>query len=170
MIDSINRKFSSYVGVPENENEEASLQEEVSNMCPTLTYKQRLYGFGICFVLGWFLSFLSLITLADIKDNPQRFAFTYTFGSIIALASTCFLWGPMKQVKKMFAPIRIGATLLYLISMALTLYLAFSGASTLAVLGSIFLQFLAMIWYCLSWIPYARRVVTSCVQSWCCGQ
>jgi hypothetical protein len=34
-----------------------------SSLCPSLTYTQRLWGFGICFVLGWVISFLVWIDM-----------------------------------------------------------------------------------------------------------
>lgn len=162
-ISSAGKKAARYVGVADEEEQEPTITEELSSICPSLTYKQRMYGFGICFVLGWFLEFLSILTLSEIRTNPGRFALTYTLGSIVALASTCFLWGPMRQLKKMFKPIRAGATILYLLSMILTLYLAFSHAPTMSVLLAILLQFLAMVWYVLSYIPYARRAIRNCL-------
>lgn len=38
--------------------------------------------------------------------NPVPFATMYSLGNIISLCSTCFLYGPWTQAKKMFAPTR----------------------------------------------------------------
>ena len=87
-------KLKKYIGV-EDEEEEPSLKQELSQfaeeVCPSLTYQQRLYGFAICFVVGWFLSFLSVIALA--QNDITTFAIIYTFGSVTALCATGFLWG-----------------------------------------------------------------------------
>ena len=107
-----------YIGVPDDEDEEPTMMEEIRGMCPTLTLKQRWYGFGACFVLGWFISFLSVITVGSIVTNPGRFAFLYTFGSLLSIGSTCFLWGPCKQCKRMFKLHRAIATSLYLGAMS----------------------------------------------------
>eukprot|EP00483_Globobulimina_turgida_P000648 UN00648 len=163
----IRRKVSSYIGVPDEEKDEPTLMDEVRGVCPTLTLKQRWYAFGICFVLGWFICFLSVITVGSIVTNPGRFAFLYTTGSLVSISSTCFLWGPCKQCKRMFKLHRILATSMYLGAMILTLYLAFTQASPILILLSILLQFLAMCWYVLSWIPYGRRMATKCVEGMC---
>lgn len=39
--------------------------------------------------------------------------------------STCFLMGPLNQLKKMFAPTRVIATLLVIVMFCLTLFAAF---------------------------------------------
>lgn len=111
------RKVSNYIGVPDEEEEDPTLMDEIRGMCPTLTLKQRWYGFGICFCIGWFISFLSVIAVGSIVTNPARFAFLYTAGSLTSLGSTCFLWGPCKQCKRMFKLHRLLATSMYLGSM-----------------------------------------------------
>ena len=47
--------------------------------------------------------------------------------------------------------------------MIMTLVLAFKVREALPVLLSMLLQFLAMIWYSLSYIPYARTLVTNLI-------
>ncbi|KAM6368393.1 vesicle transport protein SFT2A isoform 7-T10 [Alca torda] len=44
----------------------------------------------------------------------KLFAVFYTLGNIAALASTCFLMGPLKQLKAMFEPKRLVATVVML--------------------------------------------------------
>ncbi|KAF9203373.1 hypothetical protein BGZ59_001676, partial [Podila verticillata] len=65
--------------------------------CFTLNRTQRLYGFGICFVVGFLISILS--TLALISGQLTTFAVFFTLGNIISLFSTSFLIGPGKQIK-----------------------------------------------------------------------
>lgn len=43
--------------------------------------------------LGWVISLLSLISLPQIATHPEKFALMYTFGNILSLCSTAFLWG-----------------------------------------------------------------------------
>ena len=71
------KKFTTYIGVSNEEKDESEdelqqIKEELCGWCPTLTYKQRLYGFGICFVAGWFISFLSVLAVPSIKSNPGK--------------------------------------------------------------------------------------------------
>jgi hypothetical protein len=65
---------------------------------PSLTVKQRVVGFTVCFSVGMLLSFLSTIFLFD----PVKFAVMYTVGNVLSLMSMGFLVGPVKQVKNMF--------------------------------------------------------------------
>ncbi|XP_037247207.1 vesicle transport protein SFT2A-like isoform X3 [Falco biarmicus] len=92
----------------------------------------------------------------------------YTLGNIAALASTCFLMGPVKQLKAMFEPKRLIATILVLLFLVLTLCAVFWwNKKGLALLFCI-LQMLAMTWYSLSYIPFARDAVIKCFTS-CLG-
>ena len=157
-ITDLRKKVGSYVGVPLSEDDEPTLMDEMGSLFPSLSLTQRWYGFGICFVLGWFISFLSVISVGSIVTDPARFAFPYTIGSLVSICSSFFIWGPWKQCKKMFELHRLLATSMYLIAMALTLYLAFTQTSPILILLSILVKFLAMCWYVLSWIPYGRRM------------
>ncbi|KAG8506020.1 Vesicle transport protein SFT2A [Galemys pyrenaicus] len=51
-----------------------------------------------------------------IPGGIKPFAVLYTLGNLAALASTCFLMGPVKQLKKMFEPTRLLATVVMLVS------------------------------------------------------
>jgi len=59
----------------------------------------------------------------------------------------------------MFAPVRIIATIIFICAMVLTLVAAFVLNSQLLVLFSVVVQFCALVWYCLSYVPYARACV-----------
>ena len=170
------------------------------NPCPccVLTFKQRVTGFGICFGIGMLLSFLSTINLWT--GNYQGFAALYSIGNIMALLSTGFLMGarqlqappfffffvparaahpphhpiffagPITQCKNMFHEKRRIATCVYLVTMIITLSIAFAyegGGKTVLVLLSVLVQFLALIWYTLSYIPFARDAVLGCLKSCC---
>ena len=84
---------------------------------PSLTYNQRLWGFGICFCAGCACSFFAALSWLPGKhsaiNNPANFAIPYSLGNIVAICSTGFLWGP-KTHKNMFKPIRRVATCVYL--------------------------------------------------------
>ncbi|PRP79395.1 hypothetical protein PROFUN_12993 [Planoprotostelium fungivorum] len=137
--------------------EEESMMGELSNAL-SLSWKQRLYGFGICLVIGLLFCLLAfgLVVMGLALIRPAGFAIAYTIGNICALGSTVFLVGPMRQLKMMMKPTRIIATFIYLASLAFTLVAAFKLKIAILVLISIIVQFCALIWYCLSYIPYAR--------------
>eukprot|EP00270_Netrium_digitus_P016476 TRINITY_DN5918_c1_g1_i4.p1 TRINITY_DN5918_c1_g1~~TRINITY_DN5918_c1_g1_i4.p1 ORF type:complete len:300 (-),score=88.40 TRINITY_DN5918_c1_g1_i4:374-1141(-) len=84
--------------VPEPEQ---SLLEELNQSC-ALTYKQRLYGFVSCLLLGIFCSLLSLLVFF----HPIKFAITYSAGNLLSLSSTGFLIGFGRQLSLMCDPVR----------------------------------------------------------------
>lgn len=95
-------------------------QQEFDNAC-TMDRTTRLYGFAGCFALGWLLSGLSLFFITQ----PTVFAAYYSVGNVVGIGSTFFLFGPCSQLKRMFDPVRIVATLVYLAAIGLTLFVAF---------------------------------------------
>ncbi|XP_025900526.1 vesicle transport protein SFT2A [Nothoprocta perdicaria] len=145
------------------DDEEQGLTAQVLD-ASTLSFGTRVKWFGICFIAGIACSILGT-ALLWLPKGIKLFAVFYTLGNIAALASTCFLMGPLKQLKKMFEPTRLIATIVMLLSLILTLCAVFWwGKKGLAVLFCI-LQFLAMTWYSLSYIPYARDAVIKCFSS-----
>jgi drug/metabolite transporter (DMT)-like permease len=127
----------------------------------TLSWETRLKGFIICFALGIITSLLGTFLLF-LPGGLIAFAILYTLGNILAICSTFFLMGPINQLKRMFALTRLIATIIVIICLALTLCAALWWHLTgLAILFCI-LQFLAMTWYGLSYIPFARDAVKKC--------
>ncbi|XP_063297297.1 vesicle transport protein SFT2A isoform X2 [Pelobates fuscus] len=137
------------------EDEEQGLTSQVLDSS-SLSFSTRVKWFAICFVSGIAFSILGSVLLWVPGNGAKLFAVFYTLGNIAALSSTCFLMGPMKQLKKMFEPTRLIATLVMLICLICTLCAVFWWQKKpLAVLFCI-LQFIAMTWYSLSYIPFAR--------------
>ncbi|KAL6420878.1 hypothetical protein ACFW04_011121 [Cataglyphis niger] len=73
--------------------------------------------------------------------------------------------GPFNQFKKMFASTRLIATILVFTSVTLTLVAALYLHNPGLALLFIIIQSLAMTWYSLSYIPYARDAVKKTVES-----
>jgi hypothetical protein len=71
-----------------------------------------------------------------LADVPCAAAVLYTFGNIVSLFSTAFLFGPLRQLKNMFQLKRITATLLYIAALIGTLVVAFVVRRLAWVLGS----------------------------------
>ncbi|GBB85551.1 hypothetical protein RclHR1_12040003 [Rhizophagus clarus] len=132
-----------------------------------LTRTQRLYGFGICFVLGFVISLLATLTL--FTGSFTGFAVLYTIGNTISLLSTGFLVGFKKQIKTMFAPVRWFASAIYLGTLVLTLVVAFVLKNGILCIILCIIQWMALFWYCASYIPYGRAIIKkvfgSCVDS-----
>lgn len=124
----------------------------------SLSWSTRIKGFLICFVLGFLLSIIGTLLIA-LPKGLLLFCVFYTFGNIISITSTLFLMGPYKQLQKMFNSSRYLATIAALVFMALTLFFAlFMDKKGLTLLFCI-CQFFALIWYSISYIPYAREAV-----------
>ncbi|GAQ87770.1 Membrane protein involved in ER to Golgi transport [Klebsormidium nitens] len=147
-----------YDAEPEPDPEDEGILAELNQYC-TLTRKQRLYGFAGCMSLGLLCSLLSSLVWL----NPVKFAITYTFGNLLSLGSTTFLVGPMRQLKMMFDPVRAVATIVYVVAIVLTLFCALYLHDILLTMICIVVEFCAVIWYSLSYIPFARRMVASCL-------
>ncbi|CAH0395786.1 unnamed protein product [Bemisia tabaci] len=132
----------------------------------TLSWSSRIQAFIICFVLGILMSLLGSLSMF-LHKGLALFAVFYTLGNVISLASTCFLMGPFKQLKKMFAETRLIATVVTIIMMILTLFAGLGLKNPPLALLCMILQFLSMTWYSLSYIPYARDMVkktlTTCI-------
>lgn len=73
-----------------------------------------------------------------------------------------------RQVKSMFHPTRAVCTVVYIATLCITLVLAFSapftGQGPLLVI-CIVVQFLSMVYWILSYIPFARTMVWQCCGS-----
>jgi hypothetical protein len=124
---------------------------------PSLTKGQRLLGFAVCFIFGGLLSLSALSSLpALLLGNPAPFAFKYTFGNLLSLSSSSFLVGPEKQCRDMLAPERRTASLLYLGALAGSLISVFILKWQIISFFFIVIQFCALTWYMLSYIPYGQ--------------
>ncbi|GAV09158.1 hypothetical protein RvY_18750 [Ramazzottius varieornatus] len=130
-----------------------------------LSYKKRLAAFCVCYVLGVLCSLFGCCALWIPQQGLLLFAALYTGGNLISLASTCFLKGPLKQLKEMFAETRWIATLLMFLFMGLTLMAALWLKNFVLVVVFCACQYLALTWYSLSYIPMARKFVKDRIES-----
>jgi len=122
-----------------------------------LTRMQRLYGFGGCLAIGFILSLLGSVLL--FLGQLGSFAILYALGTVVALVGTGFLIGFLKQMKLMFKPVRVIATIIFLGSIGLVFVGAFVIKSDILCIIFVIIEYLAYTWYTLSYIPYARSAV-----------
>ena len=140
--------------------------------CPSLPIKYRFWGFVICFCLGVVVSLLTSILFVTNK-GPPKFAILYTVGIILSLLSSFFLFGPMRQLKSMFKKTRIVATLMLLIVLVFTLVFAFAlfdednKAHGLIIILCVVLEYIALFWYTLSYVPFGRTIFKKCCKCLC---
>ncbi|KAJ7090255.1 SFT2-domain-containing protein [Mycena belliarum] len=126
-----------------------------------LSRTTRLYGFVACLAIGFLFSVLGSIVL--FLGQITIFAVLYGFGTLISLAGTGFLIGFFSQLKLMFKPVRVVATIVFLASIGLVFVGAFVLGNEILCLVFVIIEFLAYTWYSLSYIPWARAAVKKTV-------
>ena len=161
--------------VSESNNDGMMLATD-NDKCFSLTKKQRLYGFGICFCLGYVISFMSTLTIlgGGITKNAVKFGVLYSIGNVVSLSASGFLVGPCRQLKLMFKPIRRVAALVYVGLIFLILFIAIlasrnekaKGVGPLILLLTL-IQCLAATWYSASYIPFGRKIIKRLLQRFC---
>ncbi|TYH41743.1 hypothetical protein ES332_D11G014600v1 [Gossypium tomentosum] len=80
---------------------------------------------------------------------------------------TAFLMGPEQQLRMMFDSVRVYATVIYIGFVVLALICALWIQSKILTLLAIICEICALIWYCLSYIPFARRIVSDLMVRFC---
>ena len=104
------------------------------------------------------LSFSALNSIPSmLLGNAAPFAFKYTAGNLLSLGSTTFLVGPVRQCRDMFTPERWLASLVYAVSLLGTLASVVYLKLQLATLLCVVVQFTALTWYLLSYVPYGQQ-------------
>lgn len=146
------------------DDQEQGIVTEISD-ATSLSWSTRIKCFAVCFLCGVACSVLGAILL---WRSIRVFAALYAIGAIFSLTSTLFLVGPVKQLKNMFKEKRLIATIVMLASLVLTLCAAFWWKKNVLALLFCIIQYLAMTWYALSYIPFARDAVKKCFAS-CMG-
>ncbi|XP_021826279.1 uncharacterized protein LOC110767136 isoform X2 [Prunus avium] len=73
---------------------------------------------------------------------------------------TAFLFGPAQQMRMMFDSVRVYATAIYLGCVVIALICALWIHSKILTIIAIICEVCALIWYSLSYIPFARRIVS----------
>jgi hypothetical protein len=91
-----------------------------------------------------------------IAVRPQKFALSFTLGSLTFMGSFGIMKGPVEHLTSMFQPDRLVFTSLYFGSMFLTLYCTFSFGGTsgyLIVISASVVQLITLLWYLISFLP-----------------
>mmetsp|Transcript_18667 Transcript_18667/g.40061 ORF Transcript_18667/g.40061 Transcript_18667/m.40061 type:complete len:254 (-) Transcript_18667:806-1567(-) len=138
-------------------NMRSALESQLPQKVMGMNYQQRFQVFCVClllsavfFALGFFVG-VPLLTV-----RPQKFALSFTCGSITFMGSFAILKGPYEHFRGMLAYDRIHFTVFYLGSMMLTLYLTFMAGGArgyVSVLAASALQLLALLWYLVTFLP-----------------
>lgn len=138
------------------------------SLCPSMTFKQRMIGFLACAGTGSLLTVLVYILFLTGNLDPVQFVVIFTLANICVLMGSCFLMGPKSQFKRMVKPTRLITTIVLVLLIIATIVCAFVWSDkTFLILVLGICQFLAMIWYNLSFIPYGRSLVKKCFKKCC---
>ncbi|KXZ53220.1 hypothetical protein GPECTOR_7g1113 [Gonium pectorale] len=151
-------KIKAAVGM--QEQQEKGLLGQVDEAM-TLSWKNRLIGFGCCFGFGMLLTIISIPMLWTMQIT--KFAVIYSVGSVVSVMSTLFLMGPVKQCQRMLEEKRILATIVYIAAIAGTLAVAFTTGNAGLCLIMLIIQLLALIWYCLTWVPGGQAAIKAMI-------
>ncbi|CAL4959011.1 unnamed protein product [Urochloa decumbens] len=159
-MDALTRLHRSLAGGDDEELQEESILGDTEDLC-SLSPLQRIYAFAACLVAGLALMILSFIVFG----RPIKFAVMFTFGNMLAVGSTAFVMGPQKQLRMMFDPVRLYATAIYVGCVVLALIFALWLHDKLLTLIAIICEICAL--FCLSYIPFARRMVSDLMVKLC---
>ena len=168
--------FKSSVRSETNVNYENNEEEKTSTICASLTLTERLIGCFSCIIAGYIISIGSFVRfLKLLTGNPTPFVVMWTAGNILSLAGSTFLVGPTRQIKNMMHETRKVASITYLGSMFLTFIVIIlakikgrdktSLVLSFTILLLMILQFAAVTWYSLSYIPYSREIISKMLGS-----
>ncbi|KAB2055131.1 hypothetical protein ES319_A11G015000v1 [Gossypium barbadense] len=108
-----------------------------------------------------FLCFCHLLCL------PYQSNSHYCSPLAMSWQSEAFLMGPEQQLRMMFDSVRVYATVIYIGFVILALICALWIQSKILTLLAIICEICALIWYCLSYIPFARRIVSDLMVRFC---
>uniref|UniRef100_A0A158Q811 Vesicle transport protein n=1 Tax=Elaeophora elaphi TaxID=1147741 RepID=A0A158Q811_9BILA len=143
--------------------------QDVANLSNSPTDGTSQNQFDETSSLSWdlriqcFLGCLCLSVICSLGGSALLFNWRLTgftvmvsLGSILSLFGTCFLMGPLKQLQKMFERGRFLASLMYLLSIVFTLIAGLVFSSPPLALVFLVGQYIAMAWYSITYIPFAR--------------
>ncbi|KPA81565.1 hypothetical protein ABB37_03906 [Leptomonas pyrrhocoris] len=162
-LDSVEGIYNTPVGdyIPRDLNGNKQ-ESENQSLCPSFSFRERLIGFAACMAASVLCSVIAWVMV--FKGDLNTFAVINTVANIFSVGSTFFLCGPLRQLKSMFKSYRWAATLAFVACMVLTFVFALAVKVPALTILTVLLQYLAMTWYTLSYIPFARDAVLACLR------
>jgi len=155
------------------------VREGYDAACPGLSYRTRALGFCACLAASFLFALLASLNIKKIlKGDPAPFALWDTLTNVVGIAGTFFLSGPTTQCNRMFAGQRLVSTLVYLGALAGTLFFCLAPfvpaePRVYCIFLMIVVSWLALLWYTLSYVPWAQHYVCaackSCLGDACCA-
>lgn len=135
----------------------SSLEGQMPQRVLGMNYQERFKMFCALLILSAIFFLLAFaVGLPMISIRPQKFALSFTCGSLLFLCSFAILRGPEAHFRGMIESDRLPFTAFYVGSMVATLYFTFNwhGASAyIVVLLCSAAQLLALLWYLVTFLP-----------------
>ena len=135
----------------------SSLESQLPSKILGMNYQQRLQVFVLLLCLSvLFFALGFVIGMPLLTVRPQKFALSFTCGSITFMSSFAILRGPIPHLNSMLNVERLHFTIIYITSMILTLYATFNVRGMtgyVMVLGCSALQLVALVWYLITFLP-----------------
>lgn len=142
----------------EIESNDILADKNIDSNSSGFSWENRIYSFVLAVVLSLVCSVLGSPFL--FVGKLTEFAVMVSIGSIISIIGTFFLSGLRNSLKKMAEPSRLIASIVYFLMIGLTLFAGLSLRSPPIAIFCIIGQYLAMFWYSITYIPYARNMVS----------
>ncbi|XP_050440573.1 uncharacterized protein LOC126845743 [Adelges cooleyi] len=158
-IPKVFKKFITSESGEHTENLLDSTQNTYINF-PTLTKKQRIFGFMICVCVSCLMFSLSALYLPVLLLKARKFAILYSAGSIFAFASVSFLTGPLNHFKYVTSKEKLPFVFGYIITLILTLYFSLFMQSTPFTLLFLTVHLVLIFWFLLNSIPFGQKGLT----------
>ncbi|KPI89297.1 hypothetical protein ABL78_1630 [Leptomonas seymouri] len=141
-------------------NEADTLSDsESGQLFKDLTWTQRMQGFLILLSMALFSTLMSWFALG--MANYWKYTVLSSLGSFLSMLSTIVLMGPSTQLAYMFDEYRFNASVLYIGSLFLSAFVAIIFQSVLLCIVCSLLQYAALVWYSLSYVPYGRETLVN---------
>ncbi|GKY92582.1 hypothetical protein MPSEU_000228300 [Mayamaea pseudoterrestris] len=135
----------------------SSMEAQMPQKVMGMGYQQRFKVFcAILFLSALFFALAFFVGLPMITVRPQKFALSFTMGSLMFMFSFAILKGPKEHLMSMLQRERLYFTTIYVGSMLSTLYFTFSfgGLRGYAmVIAASGVQLAALLWYLISFLP-----------------
>ena len=135
----------------------STLESQLPQKIMGMNYQQRLQIFVVALLISTlFFALAFFVGLPLITVRPQKFALSFTMGSITFMGSFAILKGPAEHFKTLLSAERLNFTVVYVGSMILTVYLTFTAGGMegyVLVLGASGLQLVALVWYLVTFLP-----------------
>lgn len=146
-------------GFDSSADADAQLQEEEDQLIKGLTMAQRIQGFLLFFSLALFSAMLSWVAMG--MGKFWKYTALSSLGTILSIVSTFLLMGPSTQLEYMMDEHRKLATIMYCCSVVVSFFSAIIFKSFFICLITTGAQYICLLWYSLSYVPYGREIAMS---------